>query len=371
MKIFNNISAQQLAAYQLLSEKGVPNGYAPLGADNLVPLIHLPFTTPLIYRGTWDASTNTPTLVDGVGTVGDVYIVSVNGTQDLGSGSVNYQVQDLVIYNGTTWEKIGGGTMPWGTIVGNILDQTDLQNQFNTKITQNGDTFGAPLVIRTLDNQPLTLGTNSTNHFFLDTTGSLGLGSNSHPSALLSLLSTTKGFLPPVMTQGQRDLIASPAEGLLIYSTTTDSLNYYDGVQWRDMGAAFTVEDAQDAVGNILIDTATIDFSYDDALNQISAIVIDDSITNQKLAEMPANTVKVNATPVSANPQDLALTTDQVLGRLAGDIQGIDMIEEWLNTPPATSTSTGEKGQKAYDANFIYLCIDANTWIRTARDTSF
>ena len=119
--------------YQLLSEKGQANGYTPLDGTGKVPLIHLPFTTPLIYRGTWNASTNTPTLADGVGTVGDVYIVSVAGTQNLGSGVVNYNVQDLVVYNGTTWQRIGGGTTQWGTITGTLSSQTDLQNALNLK----------------------------------------------------------------------------------------------------------------------------------------------------------------------------------------------------------------------------------------------
>lgn len=46
----------------------------------------------------------------------------------------------------------------------------------------------------------------------------------------------------------------------------------------------YTDELAQDAVGGILTDTATIDFTYSDSLNTISAIVIDGSITNIKVA---------------------------------------------------------------------------------------
>ena len=37
----------------------------------------------------------------------------------------------------------------------------------------------------------------------------------------------------------------------------------------------FTAEDAQDAVGSILTDTSTVDFTYDDAANTISATVLD------------------------------------------------------------------------------------------------
>ena len=39
-------------------------------------------------------------------------------------------------------------------------------------------------------------------------------------------------MLPPRMTTTQRDAIATPAEGLVIFNTSTDKINYFDGVQW-------------------------------------------------------------------------------------------------------------------------------------------
>ena len=61
------------------------------------------------FKGTWNASTNTPTLADGTGANGDFYLVSVAGTQNLGSGSISFTVGDQVIYNGTIWQKIESG----------------------------------------------------------------------------------------------------------------------------------------------------------------------------------------------------------------------------------------------------------------------
>ena len=58
------------------------------------------------YQGTWNANTNTPTLSDATGTKGHYYVVSVAGTQDLGSGSVSYAIGDWVVHNGTIYEKI-------------------------------------------------------------------------------------------------------------------------------------------------------------------------------------------------------------------------------------------------------------------------
>ena len=61
----------------------------------------------LIYKGSWNASTNTPTLVSGVGTTGNYYIVSVAGTTTI-DGISSWAVGDWIVFNGTTskWEKI-------------------------------------------------------------------------------------------------------------------------------------------------------------------------------------------------------------------------------------------------------------------------
>lgn len=62
----------------------------------------------LNYKGTWNAATNTPALVSGVGTKGDYYQVSVAGSTAL-DGISNWGVGDVVAFNGTTWQRIEGG----------------------------------------------------------------------------------------------------------------------------------------------------------------------------------------------------------------------------------------------------------------------
>ncbi len=63
-------------------------------------------TGALVYQGSWNASTNTPTLADGTGSKGQYYVASAAGTQDLGSGNIIFTIGDWVIHNGGAWEKL-------------------------------------------------------------------------------------------------------------------------------------------------------------------------------------------------------------------------------------------------------------------------
>ncbi|MDI5899630.1 ice-binding family protein [Flavobacterium yafengii] len=62
----------------------------------------------------------------------------------------------------------------------------------------------------------------------------VGIGTvNPDPSALLELYSNNKGLLVPRMTTAERDLIVAPADGLLIYNTSTSNFNLFD-IDWND-----------------------------------------------------------------------------------------------------------------------------------------
>lgn len=92
-------------AKQNISEKGQANGYAPLNAFTKIDVQYLPdsFVGAVVYQGTWNAGTNTPTLpTPNPNNKGYYYVVSAPGTY-LG---VTYGIGDWVISNGTAWEKV-------------------------------------------------------------------------------------------------------------------------------------------------------------------------------------------------------------------------------------------------------------------------
>jgi hypothetical protein len=67
------------------------------------------------------------------------------------------------------------------------------------------------------------------------TSGSVGIGANTliNASAILDITSTTKGFLPPRMTTTEKNAIASPATGLVVYDNTLNKLSVFTGATWE------------------------------------------------------------------------------------------------------------------------------------------
>ena len=64
----------------------------------------------LNYKGTWNASSNTPTLADGTGAKGDYYVVSTAGTQTFGGVQLFFGIGDWIAYNGAVWQRVEGGS---------------------------------------------------------------------------------------------------------------------------------------------------------------------------------------------------------------------------------------------------------------------
>jgi hypothetical protein len=124
-----------LNTYQLRSEKGVSNGYASLDSGGKVPISQLP-SSIMEYKGTWNAATNTPTLANGTGDTGDVYICNVAGTVNFGAGAIAFAVGDYVIYSGTIWQRSSGAV---GTVTSvGITESGDSLTITGSPITTSG-----------------------------------------------------------------------------------------------------------------------------------------------------------------------------------------------------------------------------------------
>lgn len=103
----NNILADLVLKISI-AEKGQPLGVATLDSNAKLDISQIPtqLVGAVVYQGVWDASLNSPALSDATGEKGQYYVVSVSGTQDLGSGNITFDQSDWVIHNGTIWERL-------------------------------------------------------------------------------------------------------------------------------------------------------------------------------------------------------------------------------------------------------------------------
>lgn len=109
------------------------------------------------------------------------------------------------------------------------------------------------------------------------TAQSMGISSTSitpDASSILEMRTTSKGVLIPRMTSAERDLISLPANGLMIYNTSTSRFNFYNGSAWvilvsdsavylsLDAGSPLTTSSTSDVVISDMTQTASETATY-------------------------------------------------------------------------------------------------------------
>jgi len=117
----------------------------------------------------------------------------------------NNVVPGFYFNNGTRWVRVG-----------DALDASKWRNN-NTNLRIELTNLSDGTTARAAGRQ-----------FVITDAGSVGIGTAApHSSSILDLTSTTSGFLPPRMINGQMKDITSPANGLTIYNTTLNCLAYH------------------------------------------------------------------------------------------------------------------------------------------------
>lgn len=150
------------------------------------------------------------------------------------------------------------GSMTTGsnnTALGQNTLRTNSSGSYNTVIGNQADVASSNLVNATAigsgaivaASNSIQLGNSSVTNVNTNgaiTANGLGLGTISpDASSIADFSSTTKGFLPPRMTDIQRDAINNPAQGLIIYCTTcgvNGEWEGYNGSSWTNMTGGST-----------------------------------------------------------------------------------------------------------------------------------
>jgi len=119
-------------------DAGAALGVATLDAGGKVPQSQIPLMGDLNYQGTWNASTNTPTLTSSVGTKGYYYVVDVSGNTNL-NGITDWVIGDWAIFNGSIWQKVDNTdavTSVNGLVGTVVLTTTNIAEGTNEYFTQ-------------------------------------------------------------------------------------------------------------------------------------------------------------------------------------------------------------------------------------------
>jgi len=198
----------------------------------------------LNYQGTWNASTNTPTLASGVGTQGDYYVVSVSGATDL-DGITNWGVGDWAAFNGSVWQRVEGGAD--GNFVNLDVTGTTTLNGA-TLATGDLEVSAGGLSLDKSDNAAVTVKRGGTTVAMLGDTGSGNAGD--------LLLWNSSGGLTTNITGRAVDSYINSGGGLAIATTTAS------GFKLRVSGTA-KIENDLTVTGDVIIATSGngIDFS--------------------------------------------------------------------------------------------------------------
>jgi hypothetical protein len=93
-----------------------------------------------IFSGTWDASSNTPTIVSGVGTKGTYFIVNIPGATVI-DGNGPWNVGDWIVFNGTVWQQIPGANVVF-SVFGRTGDVIAVGGDYNASLITNDTSVG-------------------------------------------------------------------------------------------------------------------------------------------------------------------------------------------------------------------------------------
>jgi hypothetical protein len=187
-------------------------------------------------KGSGSTSATTSLLVqNSAGTsalqVRDDLLVVLGGGLNMSSGTLTAVSVDC---SSGVFAPSGGNGVKWGSNVfaisntNGILKLSNGTNSDWDRLQFGGTTSSFPAIKKVSNNIEIRNAD--------DTFGAgLSVGAALNASAILQASSTTKGFLPPVMTTTQKNAIASPATGLVLYDSTTNKLQCYNGSTWNDL----------------------------------------------------------------------------------------------------------------------------------------
>jgi hypothetical protein len=213
------MSGVTVTGYIPTSEKAQPLGVATLDAGGKVPASQIPMQGDLNYQGTWNASTNTPTLTSSVGTKGYYYVVDVAGSTNL-NGITDWNIGDWAIFNGSVWQKVDNTDA-----VTSVNGQVGTVVLTTTNIAEGTNEYFTTARARTSVSAGTGISYNNTTGVITNSSPSLGgdvVGPSSATDNAIARYDLTTGKLI------QNSVVTVSDTGAIAGATTITNLDYLD-----------------------------------------------------------------------------------------------------------------------------------------------
>jgi hypothetical protein len=175
------------------------------------------------------ASDTTPFVVDSFGRVG--ITTMPNALLNVGAALAGNVFSTTLSTNAGTLGETGGDILRLASFGFLSINSTMLG--LKALRTANGTSWTTTAIGFSYDVDTVSPVNNA--QIWMKSDGNIGIGTSAPASsAKLDISSTTQGLLPPRMTTTQRDAISTPAAGLVIYNSTTNKHQGYNGTTWND-----------------------------------------------------------------------------------------------------------------------------------------
>ena len=237
-------------------------------------------TGTLVFQGSWNASTNTPTLTSSVGTNGYYYIVSVAGTTNL-NGITDWQPNDWAIFNGSVWEKI---------------DNTDLVTSVNSYT-------GAVVLTNTDVGAPTYAGVGATGTWPISVTGNSATVTNG--------VYTSGSYSNPTWITGLAGskVTAIPNSSLTNSSLTIGSTNIALGATSTSLAGISQITFAGSVSGTSVLQAAPVATSATSILPSVAGVLINSGGTGVVTNTMLSNST-ISGISLGSNLANLTAGTN-------------------------------------------------------------
>lgn len=319
----NNNSTRVATTAYLDTKLGVANGIATLDGSGTLTSAQIPASLlgATVYKGVWNATTNSPVLVSSAGIAGNYYIVNVAGTTTL-DGISSWNVGDTAIFSGTVWNKItstAGVTSVAGKTGAVTLAASDLTNGTSgtgAVVLANSPTLVTPaLGIATATS--LAIGGASLGSDALAITGSMSISSGIAFASNNLLLSWGNNVFLTGLGAATLQIgganSASPTSQLLTFQSVTTGTSNTAGADAMIIGSRST---GTGAGGRIILQTSPAGSSGSARNNATNALIID---TDQSVTAVGNLASTAGRVILGANAQINGATLNTVKLRNAAD----------------------------------------------------